>query len=127
MKKPKIIILIHYLELGGVEISLIGLLQTLDPSKVDVDLFIYSHQGPLINFIPDWINVVPENKTYSMIEKPIREALKNKAYGLVMGRLFAKMRNSISNIGKRTSEDYSIFQYIGNSITPFLPKINPFK
>ncbi len=44
MSKPRIIILMHYLELGGAEMSLIGLLGALDPGRVDVDLFIYSHR-----------------------------------------------------------------------------------
>ena len=42
--KPRILIAIHYMHLGGAEISLIGLLQALDPKKVDVDLFVYSHE-----------------------------------------------------------------------------------
>lgn len=66
----------HYLELGGAEMSLIGLLGALDPKKVDVDLFIYSHQGPLMQFIPKWVNLLPEVSVYSMIEKPMSCALK---------------------------------------------------
>ncbi len=50
--KPRIIILMHYLELGGAEMALIGLLHALDPERVDVDLFIYDHRGPLMRFIP---------------------------------------------------------------------------
>ena len=61
----------HYLELGGAEMALIGLLNALDPSRVDVDLFIYSHQGPLMRFIPEWVNLLPEIKAYSMIERPM--------------------------------------------------------
>ena len=67
--KPRIIILMHYMELGGAEISLIGLLGALDPAKVDVDLFVYSHQGPLMKFIPGWVNLLPEIKAYSMLER----------------------------------------------------------
>lgn len=43
--KPRILINIHYLELGGAESSCIGLLQSLDPLKVDVDLFINDPRG----------------------------------------------------------------------------------
>ena len=42
----------HYLELGGAEMALIGLLHALDQEKVHVDLFIYDHRGPLMRFIP---------------------------------------------------------------------------
>lgn len=43
--KKRIFIAIHYLEIGGAEMSLIGLLQALDYTKYDVDLFVYSHRG----------------------------------------------------------------------------------
>ena len=46
MNKPRILLTIHYLEIGGAETSLIGLLQALDYCKVEVDLFVYSHKGP---------------------------------------------------------------------------------
>ncbi len=62
MSRKRIIITMHYLELGGAEMALIGLLNALDPEKVDVDLFIYRHQGPLMKYIPDWVNLLPEYK-----------------------------------------------------------------
>ena len=75
MPKPRIIILMHYLELGGAEMALLGLLGALDPTKVEVDLFVYSHQGPLMNFIPDHVNLLPEVGAYSVIERPMGEAV----------------------------------------------------
>ena len=44
-KQPRIFIAIHYMHLGGAETSLIGLLQALDPQKVDVVPFVCSHEG----------------------------------------------------------------------------------
>lgn len=40
---PRIFIAIQYLEIGGAERSLIGLLNTLDYSRCQVDLFVYRH------------------------------------------------------------------------------------
>ena len=74
--KSRIFISMHYMELGGAEISLIGLLQAVDYTKYDVDLFIYSHQGELMKFIPKEVNLLAENPAYSMIEKPVKEVLK---------------------------------------------------
>lgn len=126
MSKPRVIILMHYLELGGAEMALIGLLGALNPEKVDVDLFIYSHQGPLTRFIPEWVNLLPEVKAYSMIERPMGEALKNGQFGVVSGRILARLKHR-RYIGKThfTGDDGSIMQYIGNCVTPALPKINP--
>ncbi len=126
MPKPRIIILMHYLELGGAEMALIGLLQALDPERVDVDLFIYSHQGPLMKYIPKWVNLLPEVKSYSMIERPMAEALKAGQFRLVVKRLWARRKHSkyVKTV-KFTGDDGSIMQYIGNSVTPVLPCINP--
>lgn len=125
MVKPRIIILMHYLELGGAEMALIGLLHALDPEKVDVDLFIYSHQGPLMEFIPKGVNLLPEEKTYSMIERPMREALRNGKISLCAARLIAKFkhRRYIKNT-TFSGDDGSVMQYVGNYITPVLPMIN---
>ena len=51
---------IHYLELGGAEMSLIGLLDALDYTKYDVDLFVYSHRGELMELIPPRVHLLPE-------------------------------------------------------------------
>ncbi len=126
MCKPRIIILMHYLELGGAEMALIGLLGALDPKRVDVDLFVYSHQGPLMRFIPDWINLLPEVQAYSVIEKPMSEAIKRGHFGVVAGRVLSRLRHS--RYVRRTSisgDDGSIMQYVGNCVTPWLPRINP--
>ena len=116
----------HYLELGGAEMALIGLLDALDPSRVDVDLFIYSHQGPLMRFIPEWVNLLPEIKAYSMIERPMSEALRNGQFGVIAGRLLARMKHKrYCRNHTIEGDDISIVQFIGDSVTPWLPKINP--
>ena len=46
--KPRLFIDIHYMELGGAEMALLGFVGSLDPERVDVDLFVHSHQGPLM-------------------------------------------------------------------------------
>lgn len=124
--KPRIIILMHYMELGGAEMALLGLLGALDPGRVDVDLFIYSHQGPLMDYIPGHVNLLPEKGPYSVIERPMGEALRRGHLGVVSGRLLAKWR--YRNFRKKhpaDGDDGAIMQYVGNCVTPVLPKINP--
>lgn len=123
--KLRILILIHYLEIGGAEISLIGLLNAIDKTKYDVDLFVYSHQGELMQLIPDGVNLLPEVRKYSTIERPMKEVLREGYVDIVAARLLAKIRHRIY---RRThainGEDASIFQYVANCTTPLLPKIS---
>lgn len=123
--KPRILILIHYLEIGGAEISLIGLLNAIDKTKYDVDLFVYSHQGELMQLIPDGVNLLPENPKYSTLERPMKDVLREGHIDIVVARLLAKIRHRIYRRTHSISgEDASIFQYVANCTTPLLPMVS---
>lgn len=123
--KPRIIILLHYLELGGAEMSLIGLLGALDPGRVDVDLFIYSHRGPLMRFIPKWVNLLPEIPAYAAIESPLTQAIRKGHLMVAAGRLAARMRHlQWRRRHPAEGDDGAIMQYVGNCVTPWLPRIS---
>ncbi len=125
MKKHRIFFAIHYLELGGAEISLIGLLQAMDYARYDVDLFVYSHQGELMRFIPKEIHLLPEIPAYAYIERPMKDALRKGLLGVVWGRLKAKWRHKTTSTSTRTSkQDASIFQYVMNGVEPYLPSLD---
>ena len=125
--KKRIFIAMHYMEIGGAEISLVGLLQALDYSRYDVDLFVYSHQGELMEYIPQEVNVLPEIKEYSMIERPIKEALKAGCLKVVLARLIARWANArfIRNKRGEGKDNGSIFGYVGKYVAQVLPQINP--
>ncbi|MCM1142882.1 MAG: glycosyltransferase [Muribaculum sp.] len=123
--KEKIIILMHYMELGGAEMSLIGLLHALDPEKVDVDLFIYDHRGPLMEYIPNWVNILPQIGAYSVIERPLKETVSRGYLGVALGRLYAKVKTRKFLRNHPAGDTYSAsIQYVGDCVTPFLPQIN---
>ena len=125
MSKTRILILIHYLEIGGAEISLIGLLNAIDKTKYDVDLFVYSHQGELMQLIPDGVNLLPENPKYSTLERPMKDVLRKGHADIVAARLLAKIRHRIYRRTQSiSSEDASIFQYVANCTTPLLPMVS---
>ena len=111
----------HYLELGGAEMSLIGLLHALDYSKYDVDLFIHRHQGELMRFIPEGVNLLPEISAYSCIECPITETISKGQFGVAWGRLKAKMRARRYQPQDASKPQYAIFQYVAQEIEPYLP------
>lgn len=125
MSKTRILILIHYLEIGGAEISLIGLLNAIDKTKYDVDLFVYSHQGELMQLIPDGVNLLPEIPKYSTLERPMKDVLREGHVDIVAARLLAKIRHRIYRRTHSISgEDASIFQYVANCTTPLLPMVS---
>lgn len=121
MSKNRLFISMHYLELGGAEMSLIGLLQALDYSKYEVDLFIHRHQGELMRFIPKEVNLLPEIAAYACIESPIKEAMARGQYGVIFGRLKAKIRAWGYKAKDSFKPQYAIFQYVAQEIEPYLP------
>ena len=56
----KILIFSHALELGGAERALLGLLEALDTSEYQVELFLMRHEGELMKYIPKNIRLLPE-------------------------------------------------------------------
>ena len=122
--KPHIFIAIHYMHLGGAETSLIGLLQALDPQKVDVDFFVYSHEGEMMKLIPSYINLLPENPTWSMFEKPLREVLKKGYLHMFFARMWAKFR-MWNYVRKNNPMDNSaLLGYVGDEVNKILPDLH---
>ncbi|MEY8686195.1 glycosyltransferase [Bacteroides sp. AN502(2024)] len=121
--KPRIFISMHYLEIGGAETSLIGLLKALDPARVEVDLFLHAHRGELMRFIPPWVNLLPEIPVYAFIERPLTEALRHGFLRLVWARLRAKWHFHRYIKRKRPTDGSAIFGYIGRYVTPTLPSL----
>lgn len=125
VNKPRIIILMHYMELGGAESALLGLLQSIDPDRVDVDLFIYDHRGGLMRYVPtDKVHLLPEFQGYKMIESPLKECVVAGQWGVAFGRLLAKKTVDKSPI-PQGREDIRIYTRIADCVERFLPKIQP--
>lgn len=80
------------MEIGGAERALLGLLDSFDSSKYDVDLFLLRHSGELMPLIPKNINLLPEIPQYGAIMEPMAQALKDGEFKVVLGRLKGKIR-----------------------------------
>ena len=126
MNKPRIFIAMHYMEIGGAETALVGLLNALDPARVDVDLFLYDHRGEMMQFIPKWVNLLPQIPKYSVLERPIVELVKRGFWGIAAGRLWAKCLSQ--KVYKRSGsklENNGGLDKMSKCTSPLLPKINP--
>ena len=122
--KPRILIAIHYMHLGGAETSLLGLLQALDTSKVDVDLFVYSHEGELMKLIPEGINVLADNTVWIMFVKPLKLVLKKGYFRMFLARMKAKIRMR-KYVTKCNPKDYSaIHGFVGEEVSRILPNLH---
>lgn len=79
-KKDIIIVFTGPMDLGGIERSLLGLLDSIDYNEYNVDLFLYAHHGPLMYLINQNVNVLPEEKELAYLRESFGTKLKNRAY-----------------------------------------------
>ena len=90
--KKKIIIVSHAMFLGGVEKSLLGLLEAFDYTQYDVDLFLLRHEGELLEYLPKEVNLLPEVKQYTVLARPMIDTLKEGHILLTLGRLYGRIK-----------------------------------
>lgn len=122
----RIFISMHYMEIGGAETALIGLLQALDYTKYDVDLFLHAHRGEMMQFIPKEVNLLPEIKEYAHIECPMKQAMLDGCWGVLFGRLKAKWLTRRYMRKKGVAESAAGLQYVADCVSPFLPSLHQF-
>ena len=127
VNKPRIFINMHYMELGGAERALLGLLNALDTDRVDVDLFLNQHTGEFMSLIPKKINLLPERRGYNAIERQMKQILLEGQFGVFYGRLKARKLYSKYHetlMGDAKKVDNSAFQYVADEVQPYLPSLS---
>lgn len=100
--KKKLLFVIPSLDAGGAEKSLVNLLNVLDFSQYEVDLFLFSKKGLFLNQVPKEVNFVDGGIDFETFKKPLLKSvfsflLKGK-FELVKARFdFYKTNKNISN------------------------------
>ena len=89
--KKNLLFIMSNLECGGAEKALISLLQTIDYSKYNVDLLLFTKKGLFLNKVPKEVNILDEPfgyKYYDMcIKKVTIELIKKGRIKDLIGRL----------------------------------------
>lgn len=113
------------MEIGGVERSLVSMLDSFDYDNNNVDLMLYSHTGDFMDLINNKANLLSENKKYSTFRKSISQIFKEGQLILGISRLFA--RQNCNKISKKLGLDESSYvqmQLMWKYAIKFLPKLN---
>ena len=124
--KKRILISVFDMEIGGIERSLINMLESFDYEKYEVDLLICHHTGDLMSFLPSKVNILPQIEKYTVFRKPVSQCLKEGHYSLSVVRVLSK---TLANIKakKRNLEEgagYIQMQLALKYSTPFIPKLS---
>lgn len=117
----KVLISSFDMEVGGVERSLLSMLNNFDYQQFDVDLFLYSQSGDFLDLLPTETKLLDEIKKYKTVRQSIKEVFKAKECFIGLARLLAKVGMLFSKVKEK---DYLQTQLIWKLCLPFLPKMN---
>ncbi len=120
-----VLIVSHTMEIGGAEKALLGLLGVFDYSRYNVDLFLYHYEGELLQFLPEEVNLLPADKNYSSLAKPLSEVVKNRAFGVALGRYIGKKKADKFNAENNVKDgSYVYLDYSHRYTKSFMPQIS---
>lgn len=117
MEKKRVLFNMYTLEIGGAEKSLLSILNTIDYSKYDIDLFLYKHSGELINEIPKEVNLLPEINEYETLCESTKLTFKRGYFKLGLIRTISKYIAIFKKIPKAYDQYMNLF---GNNMLPKL-------
>lgn len=112
------------MEVGGVERSLISMLDNFDYSNYKVDLMLYRHRGEFLNQVSKKAKLLEEIEQYTTFRKSIGEILREKHFAIGLSRIISKVNADL--IGKIKSVDepgYYQMQLMWKFALPYLPKL----
>lgn len=122
--KKKVLIMNPGMFIGGAERSLLGLLESFDFEKYDVDLHLYRHEGEFMEYIPSEVNLLPEVKEFTTFDRPIKELFVEGKLLFALLRLLSKIDSKIvCLLSNKTETTYKTMQNTAKYLTPFLPRI----
>lgn len=79
-RKSVLVVFTGSMDLGGIERSLLGLLDAIDYTQYDVDLFLYAHHGPLMPLINKNVHILPEVKELAYLRESFGAKLKHRCF-----------------------------------------------
>lgn len=112
------------MEVGGVERSLISMLDNFDYENNEVDLMLYSHTGDFMPLLTNKVNLLKENSKYATFRKSIGEIIKEGYILLgtsrVLAKVFANLKGRVNKV-----HEHGIYQMqlMWKYALPFLPKM----
>ena len=121
----KILIVSHAMEIGGAERALLGLLESIDPARVSVDLFLLRHEGELLELIPDYVNLLPPIPAYTVLARPIVQTMEEGHFLLSAARLAGKFRAKQYDRKHGLTESGVAIEYSHKYTKGFMPPIQP--
>lgn len=125
MMKKKVIVIAHAMEIGGAERALLGLLNSFEYSKYQVDLFLMRQEGELFKFIPKEVNLLAMNQA-RYLAVPMKSLISKHEISMLYGRLKAKYlaKKKVKELGLKEDNQVEL-TYSHRYTWKYMDDINP--
>ncbi|NOU87843.1 glycosyltransferase [Paenibacillus sp. LMG 31460] len=119
-----ILIASYDMEVGGVERSLVSMLDHFDYKEHAIDLMLYKHQGEFMNLINHKTNLLGEIPQYTTFRKSIAKTFQDRQYTIGLSRILSKIHAEMFGRIRRVAEPgYYQMQLMWKYALPYLPQI----
>lgn len=125
--KKKVLITVCSLEVGGIERSLIGLLATIDYTKYDVDVLLFSRKGELLQYASPQCRILPEIPQCATMLQPIRTMFRERHYLLTVSKVCAQLHIDQKYRKTNVHSDalvFALLQAYWDRCIHFMPKLS---
>ena len=121
--KKKILFMMPYINCGGVETTLISLLNKLDSKNIDIDLLVMDKNGVFMNKIPKYVNInyldIPKSEwgVFYGYKNSIKRLIKE----IDFINLFKIFKNRRRRLTENRKENVEYFKYL-DKVLPYFNK-----
>ena len=116
----KVLIALKDMNIGGVEKSLLSLLDTINQSEYEVDLLLLEKKGGFLDSIPKWVNIIICDEYANIKEEVNQPPMMVLKKHIKQGNVLRTIRLGIAYFMTTLTEDYS---YYYKEIFKEIPKI----
>ncbi|MDR6878660.1 glycosyltransferase [Bacillus sp. 3255] len=119
-----VLIASYDMEVGGVERSLVSMLDQFNYTEYAVDLMLYKHQGDFMNLISNKANLLNEIPQYSTFRKSIAQTMQDGLYTIGLSRVLSRVHSDLLGRIRQVAEPgYYQMQLMWKYALPYLPTI----
>lgn len=113
------------MRIGGVERSLLGLLNSFDYNRFEVDLFLFLHDGEFLSMIPSQVNVLPEIRKYTSLLLPTKKVLQNGYIDVLIYKSIAHFFARVFCRKNKLKPENLVYEtYMQKYVSRCLPQVN---
>ena len=124
--KKRVLFTLYDMEIGGIERSLVNMLEHFDYDRFDVDLLVFRHTGELLPLVTDRVRLLPEERGLAAYRKSIAECVRDGQLASALVRLACKYGARLKGLRRRVNRADAGAGYIQMQlVSKYMARLQP--